>query len=77
MPPVSTERCSCGHRLHYSDPMARRKVDGLIRSLGPTLHVQVTGADYGYLVPRHYLALHGLKASELDELAQRYGWERV
>lgn len=40
--------------------------------LPPTVLVAVNGR--GWMVPRIYLAAHGLKGEDLPELAKRYGW---
>jgi hypothetical protein len=69
------EQCACGQPLHYSDPAIQALVERLIARLGPEIPVQV-GAR-AWRVPRHYIALHGLKAWELPALATRYGWEEV
>lgn len=55
--------CPCGRLLHYSDPQMREVVERLIASLGPNARVTVDGRTW--LVPRHYIALHGLNRSEL------------
>jgi hypothetical protein len=38
------------------------------------LNVAVTVSGRTWLVSRHFIALHGLKAAELPELAKRYGF---
>jgi hypothetical protein len=57
------ELCHCGRPLHYSDPNIEEKVRGLIAMTGEKVRVTTPGGTW--LVPRHYIALHGLKASEL------------
>lgn len=71
----ATELCGCGERLHYVDREAETTVRALIRSYGPLITVEV--GRHAWRVPRHYIALHGLAAPELPELAERYGWERI
>jgi len=44
---------------------------------GLDLAVAVRTPDGCWLVPRLYIACHGLKAAELPELAGRYGFERA
>ena len=68
--------CACGKPLHYSDPKIRAGVEDLIARLGPTIEVAVIGGKK-FKVPRHYIALHGIKATELPELAARLGFEEV
>jgi hypothetical protein len=46
-----------------------------VDELGETIRV---GTPWGtWLVPRHYVALHGIKAFEVPSLAIVNGWERV
>ena len=71
---TSPQLCPCGKPLHYSDPSAQALVESMVATLGAT--VRVTVEDSTYQVPRHYIALHGLKASELPALAQQYGFKK-
>lgn len=59
-------RCACGRPLHYANNHHRDWVERVIADLGPTIAVTVAGRTF--LVPRHYIALHGIKASELPTL---------
>lgn len=61
-----TELCACGHPLHYSVPALRAAVEDLMTRLGPEILVTVAGRTWR--VPRHYIALHGLRAWELPRL---------
>jgi hypothetical protein len=63
------ELCHCGRPLHYTDPVAERFVREMIALKGPNLVVTVAGRSWS--VPRHYLALHGLKGSEVASLGFR------
>lgn len=65
--------CACGQSLHYSDPVMRQMVAELVDALGPDVTVEVPGVG-SFRVPRHYIALHGVKAVDLPALAARYGW---
>lgn len=56
--------CACGRPLHYSDPHLREMVDAQIKQLGERITVRRLDGR-AWLVPRHYIALHGLKADEL------------
>ena len=58
--------CACGKPLHYSDPFLQRMVQNLIDDLGENIQITVEGRTW--LIPRHYLALHGLKAHEIPFL---------
>jgi hypothetical protein len=58
--------CHCGQPLHYTSEETERFVRKQIAELGET--VLVTVGTRAWLVPRHYLALHGLKGWEIAEL---------
>jgi hypothetical protein len=47
----------------------------VVARLGPL--IPVTAPAGTFMVPRHFVALHGLYAEELPALAERYGWERL
>jgi hypothetical protein len=49
-------------------------MERLVEELGPNISIQV--GNETYMVPRHFIALHGLKAWELSALAAKYGWEK-
>lgn len=72
---MTTELCPCGQPLHYPNPKAQRMVERMIGAHGVTILVQVQSR--GYMVPRHWIALHGLKVREIPILAKKYGWEEV
>lgn len=61
-----SELCHCGKPLHYTDPHARAYVEMMIRLSGECVIVAVDGRSWR--VPRHYIALHGLKGSEVPGL---------
>lgn len=71
------ELCACGRPLHYSRIDNELYVRAMIDLHGPTIPVRVLNSEESYLVPRHYIALHGIKAIELPTLAALYGWEKV
>ncbi len=68
---TTTELCHCGQPLHYNSPECQQQVRQLVDELGT--HIRVTVGGRTWLVQRHYLALHGLKAVELPFL----GFEEV
>jgi len=70
------EMCHCGKPLHYTDSAIEAMVRFLIGIHGPTVRVQLVSGE-SYAVPRHYIALHGLKGAELADLATRYDWQPV
>jgi hypothetical protein len=71
--------------LHYDNPRLQWSIEEMIGRLGECIRVSTFGSavctypERGtvYLVPRHFIALHGIKAWELEELAERYGWTKV
>lgn len=58
--------CHCGQPLHYTDALMQLLVEVMVMELGETMVVTVNGRHWK--VPRHYVALHGLKGSEVDKL---------
>ena len=72
----TSELCDCGKPLHYSRQQTRAQVELLIATLGPAQVITIPN-DGSWRVPRHYIALHGIKADEIRALAQQYGWEEV
>jgi hypothetical protein len=69
--------CACGLPLHYSDPAKQHSVQLLVDRLGPDVTIQVAGTAHAWRVPRHFIALHGLAAASVDDLAAQYGWASV
>lgn len=72
---MSDSLCPCGKPLHYTDPSLRAWVDDLVRTIGPCIRVKTPFGTY--MVPRHYIALHGLEGNEVHRMAKRYKWEKV
>ena len=67
--------CPCGKPLHYTDNGIQKWVEEMIAEHGPTTNVTVEGRTWK--VPRHYIALHGLMAFDLPNLAKTHDWEEV
>jgi hypothetical protein len=65
------ELCHCGKPLHYLNLDVQRVVEEFVRLHGT--HIRVTVGGRTWLVQRHYIALHGLKAAELPRL----GFEEI
>ena len=63
---VGDERCHCGRPLHYTDRATELMVKELVRQLGEYIKITVDGRTW--LVQRQYIALHGIKGSELPGL---------
>lgn len=66
-----TKLCHCGKPLHYLNPAAQSYVEDMVKAHGP--NVKVTAGGRTWLVQRHYIALHGLKAGDLPNL----GFEEI
>lgn len=58
--------CACGRPLHYSDPHIQALVQDQVDELGE--NILISTRDRTWSVPRHYIALHGIKAWELETL---------
>lgn len=67
--------CACGMPLHYESSGLRDIIERICEAMGEDITVTTPRGSWN--VPRHYIALHGLKANELPELAQLYSFERV
>ena len=57
--------CHCGQPLHYTCKTTEKRVKTLIDSKGRYIAVTSIENMKTYKVDRHYIALHGLKGSEL------------
>jgi hypothetical protein len=66
---IEFDKCACGRVLHYTDPAVERMIRQFVEQFGE--FITVTAAGVRYRVQRHYIALHGLAAQELPELASR------
>jgi hypothetical protein len=58
--------CACGLPMHYSDPAAYEAVQRQVDLHGPNINVTLGGRTWS--VPRHYIALHGLKGADVAGL---------
>lgn len=58
--------CHCGKELHYSSDATKKFVNEMIKHLGE--FVDITTPDGTYEVPRHFIALHGIKGNEVSSL---------
>lgn len=63
---TTAERCPCGRPLHYGSEQAQQAVEDIIAAKGPLIRVTVGGRTW--TVPRHYIALHGLRGDEVASL---------
>lgn len=60
------EKCFCGRPLHYTNKEAETFVRKMIAERGEFIGVQVGSRVFN--VPRHYIALHGLKGADVPRL---------
>jgi hypothetical protein len=67
--------CACGRPLHYINIDVEEIVKRYSKKLGEL--VEITTANGTFLVQRHYIALHGINAKDLDKLAIDGVVERV
>lgn len=58
--------CHCGKPLHYTDKSLQDHVEEMISRLGEHIMIEVSGRKF--LVPRHYIALHGVKGADIAKL---------
>ena len=70
-----TERCSCGRALHYLNPDTEAFITRQVAEHGPT--VRLTTPRGTWAVPRHYIALHGISAQRVPELAALHNWRKL
>ena len=77
--PGNGELCACGVPLdrHYTGPEVRRVIEGLIALHGESVQVQVQGEPFAVMVPRHFIAAHGIREADLLNLQRLYDWEIV
>lgn len=68
-------KCACGKLLHYNDKYIQRLVEMIVMDMGELISVTVLFKKKyrTFLVQRHYIALHGIKAIELPKL----GFEEI
>lgn len=66
---MSVTRCACGLPLHYNSAQVAAGVKLLVDRYGE--HVTVACGGQEYVVQRHFIALHGLKAKDLPWLLER------
>ena len=63
---MTDELCHCGKPLHYTHPDTAQLMRRIVAKHGPMVKVTVEGRSW--MVQRHYIALHGIKADELPTL---------
>lgn len=58
--------CLCGKPIHYTDKELEAMMNDLVQELGPYIPVTVDGKTWQ--VPRHFIALHGIKGKDIATL---------
>lgn len=64
--------CPCGEIHFYPDGPTATYLAQMLLLLGS--EIRVTTPEDSWMVPRIFIAAHGLVAAELPALAARYGW---
>jgi hypothetical protein len=67
--------CACGKPLHYNHPMTQELMEKLVAEVGE--FVTIVFEDKKYKVQRHYVAIHGIAAADLEKLADKGLVERA
>lgn len=67
---VVTFLCDCGQRHALDESIAT-----VLAHLGPT--EEITRPTGTFLVPRLYIAAHGLPGRNIKRLAEQFGWSRA
>ena len=68
------ELCHCGKPLHYTDMVIKSMVEVLIEELGEFVPIHARGKTW--IVPRHYIALHGVSAQTIHLMGFKEADER-
>lgn len=68
-------KCPCGRDLHYHNADAQAMVEKMISTMGETINVTTPAGTWR--VPRHYIALHGIRGDEVAGVAKAMGFEQV
>lgn len=67
--------CACGLPLHYNNPDIQKIIEKMVLEQGEFVEVSVE--EKRYKVQRHFIALHGIKAFELEDLVSNGIVERI
>ena len=63
--------CPCGEQHRYSNLQTAMAIDEIIEREGEEITLTIAETNKSYLVNRHYIAFHGIKAKDLKSLADR------
>lgn len=72
---IVEELCPCGKPLHYNNLVIREIVESMIERHGPTVLIRRVEGGPGFMVPRHYIALHGIEGKNIEKIAATYSFE--
>jgi len=61
--------CHCGRPLHYQSKKREAEVRHIVERFGEYITVEQDGKKYQ--VPRHWIALHGIKGKDISKLGFR------
>lgn len=64
-------KCHCGKSLHYDHPELEKVVKEMCDEFGEYTQMNIKGRNWK--VQRHYVALHGIHASQIERL----GFEEI
>lgn len=62
---MTKEYCWCGKTLHYTDKKLEKVMKFMVAELGINMEVTDALTNKTYIVPRHYIALHGINQAQL------------
>lgn len=74
---MSEKLCPCGKPLHYTNPTLQLMIESQVQELGESVVVTVIESGRRFQVSRHYIALHGVKGTELPGLVGQFGIEEI
>jgi hypothetical protein len=58
--------CHCGQKLHFSNERQKRELEEVINRFGE--NITIRHGVKKYLVPRTYIALHGIRDKDISKL---------
>lgn len=61
--------CACGKPLHYANKSMEKIAQRIVDEQGEEIKIVVEGRSW--MVPRHFIALHGIEAAELPSMGFR------
>lgn len=68
--------CACGRPLHYAEQSTLEAMVRLVEEHGECIRM-VDSRGRAFMVQRHYVALHGMRETQLARIADELGFEEV